>query len=74
MCGWSDKTRLIYYRISSLFDIFMPFYTRHVQLQISSNHNRANERKCVRKPTAITADVTITKIAGYVRVPILMNR
>ena len=29
---------------------------------------------CVWKPTPITADVTITKIAGYVRVRILMNR
>ena len=29
---------------------------------------------CVWKPTPITADVTVTKIAGYVRVRILMNR
>ena len=29
---------------------------------------------CVCKSTPITADVTVTKIAGYVRVRILMNR
>ena len=29
---------------------------------------------CVWQPTARTADVTVTKIAGYVRVRILMNR
>ena len=28
---------------------------------------------CVRQPTPKTADVTVTKIAGYVRVRILMN-
>ena len=30
--------------------------------------------RCVWQPTPITADVTDTKIAGYVRVCILMNR
>ena len=29
---------------------------------------------CVWQPTPKTADVTVTKIAGYVRVRILMNR
>ena len=29
---------------------------------------------CVWQPTPRTADVTVTKIAGYVRVRILMNR
>ena len=42
-----------------------------------SNHNRANDVAvcvCVCQPTPRTADVTITKMAGYVRVRILMNR
>ena len=38
-----------------------------------SNYNRANAL-CVWKPTPAMADVTVTKIAGYVRVRILMNR
>ena len=39
---------------------------------IKSNYNRAND-VAVWQPTPKTADVTITKIAGYVRVRILMN-
>ena len=44
-----------------------------------SNYNRANDvavcvAGCVMQPTPKTADVTVTKIAGYVRVRILMNR
>ena len=40
-------------------------------------NNRANDMSmwpCVWQPTPKTADVTVTKIAGYVRVHILMNR
>ena len=44
-----------------------------------SNYNRANDvwglvcgRVC--QPTHRTADVTVTKMAGYVRVRILVNR
>ena len=43
---------------------------------LTSNYNRASGLAvwpCVWKPTPITADVTVTKIAGYVRVRILMN-
>ena len=51
--------------------------------QKSSNYNRTNDVAvcvavcvwpCVWQPTPKTADVTVTKIAGYVRVRILMNR
>ena len=38
-----------------------------------SNYNRAND-VAVWQPTPTMADVTITKIAGYVRVRFLMNR
>ena len=38
-----------------------------------SNYNRAND-VAGRQPTPTTADVTVTKIAGYIRVRILMNR
>ena len=47
----------------------------------SSNYNRANDvavwpsgRVAIWQPTPTTADVTVTKIAGYVRVRIIMNR
>ena len=41
----------------------------------SSNYNRASRVcVCVWQPTPRTADVTVTKIAVYVRVRILMNR
>ena len=40
---------------------------------MTSNYNRANA-PCVWKPTPITSDVIVTKIAGYVCVRILMNR
>ena len=48
-------------------------------LIITSNYNRANDVAvcvcvCVWKSTPRTADVTVTKIAAYVRVRILMNR
>ena len=46
-----------------------------------SNYNRYNDLAvcvamcaCVWQPTPTTADVTVIKITGYVRVPILMNR
>ena len=39
----------------------------------TSNYNRAND-VCMWKPTPITADATFTKIAGYDRDHILMNR
>ena len=42
-------------------------------MRLQSNYNRAND-VCVWQPTPKTADVTVTKIAGYVRVRILMNR
>ena len=38
-----------------------------------SNYNRAND-VAVWQPTPKTADVPVTKIAGYVRARILMNR
>ena len=38
-----------------------------------SKYNRVND-VCVWDPTPRTADVTVTKIAGYVRARILMNR
>ena len=38
-----------------------------------SNYNRANT-PCVWQPTPTIADVTVTNIAGYVRVRILMNQ
>ena len=46
---------------------------------IISNYNRASDTSvclsmCVCKSTPRTADVTFTKITGYVRVRILMNR
>ena len=40
---------------------------------LQSNYNRTNDvcvRVCVWQPTPKTADVTVTKIAGYVRVRI----
>ena len=40
---------------------------------VQSNYNRANV-VTVWQPTHRMADVTVTKIAGYVRVRILMNR
>ena len=43
----------------------------------TSNYNQANDVAmwpCVWQPTPKTADVTVTKIAGYVRVCILMNQ
>ena len=42
-----------------------------------SNYDRASDAcvcPCVYKSALRTADVTVTKIAGYVRVRILMNR
>ena len=42
-------------------------------MTLTSNYNRAND-VAVWEPTPKTADVTVTKIAGYVRVRILMNR
>ncbi len=48
-----------------------------VRLRDTSNYNRANDVAvcpCVWQPTPKTADVTVTNIAGYVRVRILMNR
>ena len=50
---------------------------KHVNTRYGSNYNRANDVAvwpCVWQPTPKTADVTVTKIAGYVRVRILMNR
>ena len=41
---------------------------------IVSNYNRANDVAGEWQPTPKTADVTVTKIAGYVRVCILTNR
>ena len=38
-----------------------------------SNYNRAND-VAVWQATPKTADVTVTEIAGYVRIRILMNR
>ena len=43
----------------------------------NGEHNRANDVAawpCVWQPTPKTADVTVTKILGYVRIHIIMNR
>ena len=48
-----------------------------IAIKATSNHNRANDVAVwprVWQPTPRTADVTVTKIAGYVRVRIFMNR
>ena len=42
-------------------------------MALISNYNRTND-EAGWQPTPITADVTGTNIAGYVRVRILMNR
>ena len=53
--------------------IVVPETCAAYQLDWISNYNRAND-VAGWQPTPTTADVTITKIAGYVRVRILMNR
>ena len=55
--------------------IVVGLLTAGKQQTIILNYNRASD-VCVWvcKSTPRTADVTVTKIAGYVRVPILMNR
>ena len=63
------------------FAIVMDMMPDDIRQEDPSNYNRANDvavcpcvRVCVWQPTPKTAGVTVTKIAGYVSVRILMNR
>ena len=57
-------------------DVVLPQATDHTANSgHESNYNRARRVcGCVYQPTPKTAEVTFTKIAGYVRIRILMNR
>ena len=62
---------------TKLFSIESAMFLFCNNVLFQSNYNRANGVAvcaCVWQPTHKTADVTVTKIAGYVRVRIIMNR
>ena len=62
-----------FFRIYGDHILCVSMYVQGVYCKYSSNYNRASDA-CVCQSISRTADVTVTKIAGYVRVRILMNR
>ena len=56
----------------TMYGIIEAVITRSCTVAIS-NYNRANDVAVCVETDSKTADVTVTKIAGYVRVCILMN-